>query len=79
MSQEQRQERYKSYDWSTNENWQAYLKNVYPVPPLARLDKMKRKWYKSNVDKEFDVDFAASSSSSTGAQSSGTQTNTTNN
>jgi len=26
---------------------------VYPVPPLAKLDKMKRKWYKTNVDKAF--------------------------
>jgi len=29
------------------------------VPPANKLDKMKRKWYKANVDKDFDVDYQA--------------------
>lgn len=33
------------------------MKNIYPVPPANRLDKVRRKWYKANVDKAFDVDY----------------------
>lgn len=60
---EQREERYKTYDWTANEKWQSYLKNIYPVPPLARLEKMKRKWYIRNVDKELPAEPLSASSS----------------
>ena len=81
-NQEHKETQFKSYDWSTNERWQQYLKNVYPMPPLNRLDKMKRKWYKNNVDKDFDVDFVSTSSnntSSTQSSSSGNANATSNN
>lgn len=44
---------------------------------MARLEKIKRRWYKNNVDKAFDVEFvgAASSQSSTGS-STNTNANT---
>ena len=59
-NQEHKETQFKAYDWSANERWQQYLKNVYPMPPLPRLEKMKRKWYKNNVDKDFDADFVPS-------------------
>lgn len=49
--------RYTSYDFAGDERWQNTLKNIYPMPPVARLDKTRRKWYKTNVDKDFDVDY----------------------
>lgn len=55
---EEKYQAYKRFDWASNEKWQAYLKNIYPVPPADRLEKVRRKWYKANVDKLFDVDFS---------------------
>ena len=46
-----KEDQYKRYDWSANEKWQSYLRGVYPTPPLAKLEKIKRRWYKNNVDK----------------------------
>ena len=78
-NQEVKETQFKSYDWSTNEKWQSYLKNVYPMPPLNRLEKMKRKWYKNNVDKDFDVDFVSTSTSSSSQPSSSGNANATSN
>ena len=54
---EEKLKSYHAFEFATNEKWQAYLKNVYPPPPAKQMEKMKRKWYKNNVDKEFDIDF----------------------
>ena len=80
-NQEVKETQFKAYDWSSNERWQQYLKNVYPMPPLNRLEKMKRKWYKNNVDKDFDVDFVSTSSNnnSSSQPSSSGNANATNN
>ena len=50
---------YKKYDWSGDDNWQQYLNNLYPIPTSNKVEKIRRKWYKKNKDKEFDVDFNA--------------------
>ena len=63
-TQAQREEHYKKFDWTSNSKWQDYLSNVYPVPPMARLEKMKRKWYRTNIDKQFLVDAPAAESTS---------------
>ncbi len=49
--------KYQDYDFRGDQKWQMYLNNLYPVPPLKLLEKKKRKWYKDNIDKEFDVNF----------------------
>ena len=48
---------YRSFDWTLNDKWQTYLNNIYPVPPRDRLEKIRRKWYRDNVDKEFDINY----------------------
>jgi len=35
------------------------LNNLYPIPTREKVEKIRRKWYKKNKDKEFDVDFNA--------------------
>ena len=45
---------------------------------MAKLEKMKRKWYKTNVDREFNPDGPASSGQSTGSSTAGTNTNQNN-
>ncbi len=54
---EQKFKQYRSYDWTLSDKWQNYLSNIFPVPPRDRLEKIRRKWYKENVDKEFDVNY----------------------
>lgn len=56
---EQKLSEYHKYDFANDQRWQTKLKNVYPVPPTKQLDKMRRKWYKANVDKDFDVEYQA--------------------
>jgi hypothetical protein len=46
--------KFKEYDFSKDEKWQAYLGAIYPVPPINEINKRKKKWYKNNVDQEFD-------------------------
>lgn len=48
--------RYKRYNW-TDEKWQSYLNNIYPIPKAALLEKIRKKWYKKNVDPDFDIEF----------------------
>ena len=42
---------FKKFDFSSNEKWQAYFdNNIYPIPEYQQIEKIKRKWYKSNID-----------------------------
>ena len=54
---EQKWREYKKFDWTLNEKWQTYYSNIYPYPSREKLDKMKKKWYRDNVDKEFDLTY----------------------
>jgi hypothetical protein len=46
--------KYKEYDFSKDNRWQDYLQAIYPMPPMDKLTKMKKKWYKTYVDQQFD-------------------------
>lgn len=48
--------KYTSFDFS-NSNWQTYLANLYPSPNYTQIEKVKRKWYKANIDSSFDMDY----------------------
>ena len=48
---------YKKFDWTLNDKWQQYLSNLYPMPPRELLEKKRKKWYKDNVDKDFDLSY----------------------
>lgn len=41
------------FDWS-DDKWQQYLSGLYPVPKGKLLLKYKKKWYKRNIDPDFD-------------------------
>jgi len=49
--------KYKNYDFLTDENWTAYISNKFPAPTRSQLEKIRRKWYQSNIDPSFDVKF----------------------
>ena len=48
---------YKRYGWTEDKDWQSYLSNIYPVPNAAKVEKIRRKWYKKNKDPDFDIDY----------------------
>lgn len=54
---EEKLKKYLEYSWKDDKKWQVHLNNLYPVPPLKILEKRKKKWYRDNVDKDFDVDY----------------------
>mmetsp|Transcript_13846 Transcript_13846/g.25425 ORF Transcript_13846/g.25425 Transcript_13846/m.25425 type:complete len:391 (-) Transcript_13846:86-1258(-) len=41
------------FDWS-HDGWQKYLEGLYPPPNPRQLLKFKKKWYKRNIDPDFD-------------------------
>lgn len=54
---EQKYKDFRKFDWTLNEKWQIYLSNLYPTPSREVLEKLRKKWYKNNVDSEFDVTY----------------------
>ena len=41
------------YDWTCDEKWLPYLAKVTPEPTLAKLEEMKRRWFRVYVDITF--------------------------
>ena len=62
---------FEKFDWTLNDKWQIYLNNIYPIPPRDRLLNIRKKWYKNNIDKDFDLSYEPSSNES--SQPSGNQ------
>lgn len=58
---EQKFKEYRKYDWTLSATWQTYLDNIFPTPTRDRLEKIRRKWYRDKVDKEFDVNYEPAS------------------
>jgi len=42
--------KYSEFKWSVNEKWTTYRESLYPTPSMKQFEKIKRKWYKKNVD-----------------------------
>jgi hypothetical protein len=55
---------YRNYQWTSDEKWQSYMRNIYPVPPATKFEKMRRRWYQRNVDAAFDIEFEPDTSNS---------------
>ncbi|CDJ49700.1 hypothetical protein, conserved [Eimeria brunetti] len=49
------EEAFVCFDWSASQEWQEYLASLYPTPPLNKLLKWKKKFYKTHQDSSFDV------------------------
>lgn len=53
MAEEEDYQKFLDFDWSDS-RWQAYLENLYPTPNQRQIVRFKKKWYKKNVDPNFD-------------------------
>ena len=54
---EEKYKAYRKFDWSLSEKWQIYFSNLYPTPSRDRVEKLRLKWYRDNVDKDFDINY----------------------
>lgn len=70
---DQKFKEYRKFDWTLNDKWQTYLNNIFPTPSRERLEKIRRKWYRDNVDKEFDLSFEPTAESTSSANAGGAQ------
>lgn len=43
------------FKWDESKEWESYLKNLYPIPDGLKLLKFRKKWFKNNVNEEFDI------------------------
>lgn len=59
---EERYRRFEEYDFVHSGAWKAHLDGLYFNPTLAQVIRIKRKWYKQNVDSEFDINYDPSAS-----------------
>ena len=50
-------EKYKNYKFNENKDWRKYILSLFPTPKAEKMEKLKREWYKKNVDSEFDIKF----------------------
>ncbi|TNV81008.1 hypothetical protein FGO68_gene16725 [Halteria grandinella] len=57
VNQFERQRRYRVFDWSSNHQWQFYYNNLYPIPAMSQLERIRRRWYFNNIDREFDISY----------------------
>lgn len=72
---EAKYKKFLEYDWINSKEWHFYIENdVYPPPPLKKIDYFKRKFYKSRIDQDFDVSYQ----SPTETSSANTTQNNTN-
>ncbi len=55
--QEERFKKYQEYDFRTDQEWFKYFDELYPTPSQKKVDKFKRKYYKRNIDPDFDVNY----------------------
>lgn len=57
---EEKFKNYRKYDWTLSKEWSTYLDNIFPTPTRDRLEKMRRKWYRDKIDKDFDINYEPS-------------------
>ena len=64
---------FENFDFANNSDWRSYYDNIFPVPSYSQLAKIKQKWYRDHIDKNYNPLNTASSStsSSSSAPSSG--------
>jgi hypothetical protein len=48
---------YRSFDWTESAKWQMFLTNLYPIPASEHLERIRKKWYRDNIDKDFDITY----------------------
>jgi hypothetical protein len=57
-AKQEKYETYKRYDWDNDKDFKTYMDNVtMSTPDRAKMERIRRKWYQKNKDKDFDVEY----------------------
>ena len=56
-----------------------YWSNLYPTPPVSKIERYKRKFYKNKIDSDFDIDYKPSETSNSNTNSNSNSTFTDSN
>jgi hypothetical protein len=73
---EAKYKKFLEYDWVNSNQWHFYIENdVYPSPPLKKIDTFKKKFYKAKIDQEFDVNYQSPSENSASSSQNQNQNN----
>ena len=60
---EEKYKKFTEFDWKNSKDWQLYWSNLYPTPPVSKIERYKRKFYKNKIDSDFDIDYKPKESS----------------
>jgi hypothetical protein len=50
-------EEFKKYNFEKDESFQKYVENIFPQPSGIVREKIKRKYYKSQINNNFDINY----------------------
>ena len=73
---EEKYKKFKEFEWEKSKEWQLYWSNLYPTPPVSKIERYKRKFYKNKIDSDFDIDYKPSETSNSNYNSN-TNSNST--
>lgn len=62
-----------NFDFANNPDWRIYYENIFPVPTYTQLAKIKQKWYREHVDRNYNPSSPASSNASNSRNPSSSQ------
>jgi hypothetical protein len=48
--------KFREFNFIEDPKWQEYFARLDPVPPMDKLLKLRKRWYKANIDKDFDIE-----------------------
>ena len=76
---EEKYKKFKEFEWEKSKEWQLYWSNLYPTPPVSKIERYKRKFYKNKIDSDFDIDYKPSETSNSNTNSNSNSTFTDSN
>jgi hypothetical protein len=79
---EEKYKKFQEFNWTNSKEWQNYLQyDLYPTPPLNKIEFFKKKFYRSKIDPDFDINYSPdiTSNQNTNSQYSNRQNNTNTN
>lgn len=54
---EKKYKEFLQFSWKDSPEWQSYYTNIFPIPPVNKIERYKKKFYKLKIDSDFDVNY----------------------
>lgn len=54
---EEKYQNFIKYNWQSDDNWKMYLNNIYPPPDKTNINKIRKKYYKTKIDVDYDINY----------------------